>query len=552
VPIANIDRIEIVRGPQSALYGSNAIGSVIRVITKRGGPPSVEGSVEGGSFGTSRLTASTAGGVDAWQWGFSAERLQSDGMNGNTAADGERIENDDYERHGVAGGVGWAPKPGAGIRADVNYVRDERGFPGPFGSNPAGFFGGIDTVARGEDERWVASVSGAAPLTSSVRVQAQAAHSRISDDFADSFGPSSSFSRRTSVRGQVDVRASTDLEGSAGVEYQHERAGSTFITAGVSGEVPVERSLTGVFAEARWNAAARVFLTGGVRVERIVRDALPADPNPFGPRPEFGDDTVVSTNPKIAAAWFIHSNGGTFTKVRGSAGTGIRPPDAFEIAFTDNPSLKPERSKSVDAGIDQGFLSGHALLEVTGFYNRYDDLIVGVGPFQGSSRFRTDNISNARSRGLETAATLRGRRAGAVPVDLELRVGYTFLDTEILAVDDGSAAPPPFAPGDQLLRRPKHQFSVDAFVHAGRVTGFVQGGGRGDTRDVEPTLGSFGGIFDGPGYAVWNVGASVTVVPHVEIYGRIMNLFDRAYEEVLGYPALGRGAYAGLRIAAGR
>jgi outer membrane cobalamin receptor len=71
-------------------------------------------------------------------------------------------------------------------------------------------------------------------------------------------------------------------------------------------------------------------------------------------------------------------------------------------------------------------------------------------------------------------------------------------------------------------------------------------------RDVDPTLGTFGGMFDAPGYAVWNVGASFGLVPHVEIYGRVTNLFDRAYEEVFGFPALGRGAYAGLRVAAGR
>jgi outer membrane cobalamin receptor len=550
VPIANIDRIEIVRGPQSALYGSNAIGSVIRVITKRGGPPSVEGSVEGGSFGTSRLIASTAGGIDTWQWGLAAERLATDGMNGEIAPAGETVVNDDYTRHSVAGGIGWTPRAGAGLRADVNYLRDERGFPGPFGSNPAGVFEGINSVARGNDERWLASLSGAAPINSRVRVQVQAAHSSIDDEFVDTFGPSTSSSRRTSARGQIDLRASSDLEGSAGLEYQHERANSTFITDGSASEVPVERGLTGVFAEARWHHAARVFLTGGVRVDRITRDALPG--GSFGLRPDFGDDTVVSANPKIAIAWFVHSTGGNFTKVRGSAGTGIRPPDAFEIAFTDNPSLKPERSKSFDAGIDQSFMAGHVLLEATAFFNRYDDLIVAVGSFQGSSRYLTDNISNARAAGLETAATLRTRRSGHVPLDLELRVGYTFLNTEILAVDSGDGAPRPFVPGDQLLRRPTHVFSVDALLQAGRLTGFVQGGGRGEMVDIEPTLGASGGMFENPGYAVWNVGASFRLVPHVEVYGRVTNIFDRAYEEVLGYPALGRGAYAGLRVAAGR
>src|SRR5262249_60349666 len=121
----------------------------------------------------------------------------------------------------------------------------------PFGSNPTGSFAGIDAVSRGDDERWLTSVSGAAPVTERLRVQAQITHSRIDDAFVDAFGNTNSFSRRTSVRGQVDIRASSELDGSAGAEYQHERAGSTFIMADDFREVPVERGLTGVFAEAR-------------------------------------------------------------------------------------------------------------------------------------------------------------------------------------------------------------------------------------------------------------------------------------------------------------
>src|SRR5207245_145360 len=90
------------------------------------------------------------------------------------------------------------------------------------------------------------------------------------------------------------------------------------------------------------------------------------------------------------------------TRLRASGGTGIRPPNAFEIAFTNNPNLKPERNRSFDAGIEQQFGGGAYQLTATGFVNRYDDLIVTVGSsFLGASRSRTDNISNARARGIE-------------------------------------------------------------------------------------------------------------------------------------------------------
>ena len=98
LPIANIERIDIVRGPQSALYGSNAIGSVIRIVTRQSGAPAASASLEGGGFDTFRATAATSGTVGGWSWGAATERLTSDNFNGQRTATGAIIENDDYER----------------------------------------------------------------------------------------------------------------------------------------------------------------------------------------------------------------------------------------------------------------------------------------------------------------------------------------------------------------------------------------------------------------------------------------------------------------------
>lgn len=552
VPVINIERIEIVRGPQSALHGSNAIGSVVRIVTKRGGSPAASGFVEGGSFGTSRVAGATAGSAEHWRWGASAERIQSDGMNGRRTRRGLVVQNDDYERWTFAAGLGWSRAAGVDLRGDVHYTDDERGFPGPFGSDPGGTFSGLDTVSRGSNERWLAAVSGALRAGPRVRLTGQVAHSRVTGLVVSTFRDSNSLSRRTLGRLQADVSVISDLQASVGGEIQRERAGSTFITASESREVPVERTLGGVFGELRWNRQSRLFVTAGVRAERIARDTLGGSPGAFAPRPDFGDDVVTSVNPKIGAAWFVRSSAGTFTKLRASAGTGIRPPDAFEIAFTDNPSLKPERSRSVEAGVDQAFAGGRASLEATAFYNRYDDLIIAVGSFGASSRYRTDNISNARARGLEVSGAARARISWRVPVNLHLRVAVTLLDTEIMAVDGGSGAPPPFKPGDRLLRRPAQQISTELLVKAGRFSGFLTAGGRSRTRDVDPSFGTFGGLFDAPGYAVWNTGGAWGAARSVEVFGRVTNLFDRHYEEALGFPALGRSAIVGLRVAAGR
>jgi outer membrane cobalamin receptor len=538
-PLNNVERIEIVRGAQSALYGSNAIGSVVRIVTRRGSGSTGAGFLEGGSFGTSRFGASTSGSRRSISWGAEADRVASDGV----------VDNDDYERWSLGGGAGWSDPSGRTVHGDLHYTDDERGFPGPFGSDPGGTFSGIDTIARGSNHRWLGAVSGAAPIGSRLRVNAQVAFNRIDAHSVSSFGDSDLASRRTSGRAQADVTLRPSMQASFGGELQRERAESTFITAAQARGVPVERSLGGLFGEIRWNRASQIFVTGGVRAERIARDVLAGNGTS---RPDFAGDVVTSVNPKVGVAWFVRSSDGAFTKVRAAAGTGIRPPDAFEIAFTDNPGLKPERSRSVEGGIDQSFAGGRVSVETTVFYNRFNDLIVVVGSFRQSSRYRSDNISNARARGVELSGTARARTNWHVPIDLNLRVAATFLSTEILAVDGSADAPPPFTPGDRLLRRPARQASAELTVKGGRLSGFVTAGGRSRTTDVDPSFGTFGGLFDAPGYAVVHAGAAWRARRNIEVFGRINNLLDRHYEEALGFPALGRGAYAGVRVAAGR
>ena len=545
VATGNVDRIEIVRGPQSALFGSNAIGAVVRIITRRGGAPSAYASLEGGGFGSSRIAAGTSGARGRLEWGASLDRTASDGFNGERVQSGALIENDDYERRTASLSAGWRDR-NRWLRADARHSTDERGFPGPFGRDPGASYFGVDVVSRGDNRRTQASLAGSTLLAGRVRGQAHLAYNSVNSDFESAFGSSEGYSRRWTGRAQTDLAIAPGLDLSAGVEAQRERAGSTFITGAALQRIPVERTTVGTFMEGRLNVSDRLLATAGLRVERIQRERL----EPSGSRPELAQDEVVSANPKIAAAWIARGDAASFTKVRGAAGTGIRPPDGFELAFTDNPALRPERSTAVEAGIDQAFAGGLAVLEATAFFNSYDDLIVAVGSFSHASRFQTDNISNARSRGVELALKLRGRLAPRV--EASARFGYTGLDTEILAVDRDTEAPPPFAAGQPLLRRPKHQFFADMSLSAGRASAFVRAAGRNRTLDVDPSLGTFGGLFEAAGYQVWDAGASWQVARFAELFGRVENLFDRGYEEALGFPALGRRATVGLRIAAGR
>ena len=548
---AGVERIEVVRGPQSAVYGGGAIGAVVQVVTGHGGPPRLEGSVETGGFDTTRLAVSTSGARRGWGWGLSAGRLTANGFTGAAPAAGERVSNDDDRANHVALSGSWTGPRRAEVRSDIRVEENERGFPGPFGSDPAGLFPGVDRVSRGTNTTRTYAVGGGVDWTPRVRPLAQVSYADLEGEFTSPYGTSLSATRRFSARVQADLTARPALGLSLGVEFLQERGESTFITGAAFDPIPVRRSVVGPFAEARYERGSRLLVVAGVRLERIHRDALDDNPSPFAPRPDFAADTRVATTPRVAASYFLQpapARSRGWTKFHASAAAGIRPPDAFEIAFTDNPSLAPERSRSVDAGVEQALAGGLVVLDATAFLNRYDDLIVAVGrSLQDASQFRTDNISNARARGLEIAAALRA------PSGLEASLAYTWLATEVLAVDGlPGHAPPPFTPGDPLIRRPRHHVSLDLAMRRGRATGFLRAGARGRMLDVEPNLGAFGGLFTSAGYLVADAGASWQITRQMELFGRVTNLFDRRYEETLGYPALSRSAVMGVRVAVRR
>jgi outer membrane cobalamin receptor len=550
---SQVERIEVVRGPESALFGADAIGAVVQVVTRHGGRPQAEGLVEGGSFRTSRVGAGTWGSRGSWNWGASAERTSSDGYTGIAPATGERVSNDDYLSTNAAFSGGWRASNGADIRGSARFVSGDRGFPGPYGSNPIGAYTAVDTLSRGVTRTLQAGGRWTQPFSAggrSLRQTVSGNYFDLTSDFTSSYGLSASTSSRATVRAQTDVDLTGSLALSGGVEALREEATNTYITAENAGPVPIRRSVAGVFAEARYQPASPFTLTGGVRIDRIVRDQLAPNPDPWSPRPAFPAETLTSVNPRFSAAYLLSgSRTGTlgWTRIHAAAGTGIRPPDALEVAFTDNPGLKPERSRSAEAGADQAMLHERLIVGATAFFNRYDDLIVAVGPaLADASRYRTDNISNASSQGVELSAALRAGWG------LSARVSYTFLDTKILAVDDVGTAPPPFRVGDPLLRRPRHSAALDLSFARGPLTAFGHVGSRSQTLDVEPTYGTYGGLFTNPGFSSVDVGVSWRIVSAVEVVGRIGNLFDRHYEETYGFPALGRNATIGVRIAAGR
>lgn len=547
--LANVDHLEVVRGPQSALFGSGAIAGVVNIVSAEGGPARVTAQVEGGSEAMRRGSIDAQGETRRWRLGAGADVIATDGFTGKSVA-GERVVNDDYRRAELSAVVSGAIAGGARARVSARWNINERGFPGPFGSDPGGTYSGVDTVSRGENQHGLAR-AGADAIGGRLAHQASASWMRLESDFVSSFGDSTSSTRRASARYVADWQTGSGGV-SAGAEVARESGRSTYIVDRAGLEVPVDRTIAGYFAEARGAAGARVIFTAGARLDEIHRAALAGDASPFGARPDMPADTVWAFNPRASAIVSLTPAGSlNAARLRGGFSTGIKPPSAFELSSTDNPALKPERNRSAEVALEQQLARGAVTLSASAFWNRYDDLIITVGQsIAGASPYRSDNLSNAKARGVELSMTARGagRLAG-----LFVRGGYTWLRTEILAADDSDVTGlAPFQIGDRLPRRPSHRAFVDVSVARGSVAAFASLEARGATGDIDPSYGLFGGLFENAAYATSSAGASWRAGRRVTVFGRVTNLFDRAHEEILGFPAPGRQFIGGVRVAAGR
>lgn len=541
---ADVERIEIVRGPQSALFGGGAIGGIVQVVTRHGGPFRANASAESGGYGTQRTDASATGRRANWMLGGAIERLSTDGDTRSFPSARGAVTNDDYERLSTSANIGWSDRPGRRVQVDLRASRDERGVPGPYGSDPLQLYSGVDQISRGINESQSVGVSATLGQPTGISHQMQATWLNHLGRFRSPYGLSRDRAQRTTARYQADFTLG-HVGLSGGGEWLGERDDNTFITGTNFEPVPVRRTNSGLFVEARPSAWGRLFSTVGVRFERIERRALEASP---GTHAAFADQVVWSANPKVSITWVVRAGSDASahvgsTRLRFSAGTGIKAPTGFDIAFTDNPNLKPERSRSVDIGVEQGLFRDRAQLDATWFRNRFDDLIVTTSCAFGVCH--SDNLANARATGLELGSTVRFGKG------LSGRATWTLLDTEVLGLDsDPSLAPAPFAVGQSLFRRPRHQGSFEINWSHRRATAFAAVNGRGSVLDLEPNFAS--STVRAPGFRTAAFGGSIRITSQVEVFARVTNAFDRAYEEIYGYPARGRAAFVGVRVAHGR
>jgi outer membrane receptor protein involved in Fe transport len=525
IPAEAVDHVDFIRGAQSAVYGSYANAGAIDFVTRQpGAAPQLDVLAEGGSHYERRFGITGTGTVAGFGVLVSASHYNNDGL----------VANDDYRNEDVL--LNLTRRFGRQSLSMHGYFdSSEVGEPGPWGSDPKHIFGGIDTISRAKNNFSDYGAHYEADLSPRLREELFGSFFLYNSGFVSPYG----FSFNKDLRGQGEARTILSLSAhdtaSFGVTGAHESVTNSYITDATFTTFPIDRNEIAVYAENRYEVAGRLFLSGGLRAEFFRTDPIPGDGYS---RPPFPQNNISRVNPKLSAAYAA----GTGTRLHASFGTGLRPPSGFDLAFTNNPALKPERTRSIDAGVEQRF-GGLLTLDATYFYNRYYDLIVTLGGSLATlSHYQSANLANSQAQGAEFSARLR-------PARWVLITGsYTLLETRILSLDGSSnQAPLPFAVGQQLTRRPENSGNLVAAFTRGRLAADLSGYFRGRTLYEEPNYGASNGLFWNPGFANVGVNVNYSLGRGLTAYGNLRNALNRQYEEVFGFPSPRLNFVAGMK-----
>ena len=547
LPAEGVEQVEVIRGPESALYGSNAVAGVINIETIHGdGPPHFTFVGEGGSLYTWRLGTTGAGLNKGFSWAYSLSRLETNGQ----------VPNDAYRGQTSTVSLGYSRSPRR--KFDVNFFgyAGLLGLPGPYGSNPDGLFPGLDPSTHQNQNLFGYQAQETEQFSS--RFQ-QVTTVSVSTDRITFISPIEGNSFTNNLRVVANTRSEIAISSRdtlvAGFEYDRDQFKNTFVEGSSDSPFVLGRNSYAFFAENRWTPADRWFINVGVRVDGLQTDSVPVN-NDTG-QPGIPANTLAKVTPRISAAYMARQGDGDdffgATRLHASFGTGFRAPDGFELAFTNNPALKPEESISYDAGVEQRMAHDRAILDVTYFYNKFKDQIVTTGDLP--TNFDSENIGKSRAWGLETSVRIHPFRS------FEFSGTYTWMNTAILALDGFPEPIDPFSVGEPLLRRPRNAAGFNATWTKKRLMLNMNGTIRGAVLDVEPNDGTFACelinpitnlpfqcLFRNHGYELMNAGFAYHLPKGVEIYGRLNNFLNQRYEEAFGFPSLRLNFMAGFKM----
>ncbi len=510
-----LDRIEVVRGPASVLYGSDAVAGVVQLFTQRARRP-IDGTlrVAAGNFGTLVSEATIGGSRRAFSGVVGASRRRSDGIHAFNSA---------WWNEGLNGRGSYSTDRSS-VAVSAQQHRDEFHYP----TDGTGRV--IDRNAFRTNRRSAISVDAAQALGATVKVMTtlSALEGRgVTDDRAD--GVADTLGLHTYLnRGSVRRR---------GAELRVTWNARPNIMATVGGEVSGEAQRSRdssnyggnpAFAASRTTRSAYAQIAGGTDRVQITAGARHDDNSVFGGFTTARGGATV----RLHDAW----------RLRGSIGTAFKAPtflEQFNTAFTTgNASLSPERGRTIEAGVVHSLNGARGDVSATWFRQRFTDLIQYTYRDQGPNYF---NVARAAADGMELEGNARLTSA------MRVTAAATWLETKVLdaGFDEGAGAT--FVNGQRLLRRPSRTATVGLIATPrGGVSlqATITRIGRRDDRDfstfpAKPVI-----------LKAWtrtDLDARVRLMTDLEITGRVENAFDRDYQEVFGFSAMGRSLLVGVR-----
>ncbi|GAC1619452.1 MAG: TonB-dependent vitamin B12 receptor BtuB [Candidatus Acidiferrum sp.] len=525
-----IDKIEVVRGAESAIYGTDAVSGVIQIFTHRGTTRIPEVSVfgEGGNFSSARGGGQISGLLGAFDYSGAGSYLQTAGQGANN----------DFLNRTLSGNFGYAFSDSSRLRLSLRNNTSEAGIPGQTAFEPPSLYQRyalhvFESNARWDfvtGTHWHHQLGGGEsynrqhsfnPKQSFYATDPNAfcpqgnAQSIPTAEFCDFTGDSRYQYNRANLSAQTSYLL-PNFGATAGYQYEVENASIPFLSAS-----HVRRNNQGGFLDFHYQPHPRAVLNFGARAE--------ANAN-FGTR-------VV---PRAGAALVLRYGKGFWgeTRYRVFYGQGIKEP-RFDQIYSDkfgdigNPSLKPEASRNWSTGIEQNLANDRVKITGEYFSNLFYN-IISFG-FQNGAGFFF-NTDRARARGTNISVEIKPNRW------FRVMGNYSYDDTLVLKspnaffVVDG--------PGNPLLRRPLHSGSLTLNAAFRRMSWTFSGYFSGKRADSD--FQGAGLLIPNPGYARFDLTTRYDLFRGLSVYGRAANLFDKRYQDALGYPALGRDVRVGM------
>ena len=483
---SGIERIEVLRGPQSILYGSDAIGGVINVITKSGaGDTGGSLFAEAGSYNTYRAGGNIAGSSDRLNFSLSASGITTDGISKADENDGN-TEDDGYRHITLHGKIGGKISENLKLQMIGRYTDSRNEFDsfGPSDGDQVGFAEEFLVAGRGMFD----FLDGALKNTLSVEYSTM-------DRRNESGGIETSAAKGSRFNldyfGHYKVSENVDL--SFGLQHEETRSKSVS---------PLKFNIDSIFSELSWQSGDGLTVTAGLRYD---------DHNQYG----------GTTTPRLTASYYFESSG---SKIFANWGEGFKAPSIFQLTYIcgfcgltePNSDLKPEQSSGWEVGFEQALMDDR--VHVTATY--FDQKITNMIDFDFSVGY--GNIDNVRTKGVELSLDLR------LTDTLSIGGNYTFTN----ATDRDS--------GNDLIRVPRNaafaEIQWQATPAFGLALNMTYNGKESDTW----TPGT-------DGWTRFDLKAAYNINNIVELYARVDNLFDREYQQVYGYGTPDRSFYAGIR-----